>query len=289
VIADAQSLEPGSAVAAEAGAVLVATSIALVPITILLVRRIFPGRTVIFARWGFSHVVVVALVGLAGGLIAGMLLGVAHAETRFVPTLLASVALFGSASAAVAWFAHRLDPAGLRCLGLWPGKNLRAIAAGITAYVLCWPGLLGLGLFWPWFLTWTGAGFELPFVDKGMAGLSAAERPIAIAIAVVVMPLLEETLFRVFLQPLLVQNLSDKLGILATSLLFAGLHGTSAFLPILGLSLLLGSVMLRTQRLAAVWAIHALHNGLMLLQLYALPSSPAGGHTGVLGSGLFFS
>ena len=86
------------------------------------------------------------------------------------------------------------------------------------------------------------------------------------------MPLLEEVLFRGFLQPLLVQNFRDKGGIVLTSALFAVMHGTSAFLPIFGLSLILGAVMLRTQRLTAVWAIHALHNGLQVALLLSLES-----------------
>ena len=40
------------------------------------------------------------------------------------------------------------------------------------------------------------------------------------------------------------------------------LHDPSAFLPIFALSLLLGAIMLRTQRLLAVWVVHGLHNAL---------------------------
>ena len=38
----------------------------------------------------------------------------------------------------------------------------------------------------------------------------------------------------------------------------------SSFLPIFALSLVLGAVMLRTQRIFAAWAVHAAHNGLMV-------------------------
>jgi hypothetical protein len=38
------------------------------------------------------------------------------------------------------------------------------------------------------------------------------------------------------------------------------------------LALVLGSVMLRTQRLSAVWSIHALHNALMLGTLFLVRS-----------------
>ena len=74
--------------------------------------------------------------------------------------------------------------------------------------------------------------------------------------------------FRSFLQPVLVRRFGDKAGVVLAALLFAAVHGISPFLPIFGLALVLGSVMLRTQRLSAVWAIHALHNGLMLGVLF---------------------
>jgi membrane protease YdiL (CAAX protease family) len=56
-----------------------------------------------------------------------------------------------------------------------------------------------------------------------------------------------------------------------TSVLFAGLHGGSAFLPIFGLSLVLGALMLRTGRLASVAVVHALHNGAMLVLVFLAP------------------
>ena len=47
----------------------------------------------------------------------------------------------------------------------------------------------------------------------------------------------------------------------------------AASVPIFGLSCLLGYVMLRSQRLLAAWAIHALHNGAQFLILYLLPET----------------
>lgn len=273
-------------VRAEVGAVLVATALALAPLTVLAVRRIFPGRTIVFARWGFSHVAQLAILGAGLAWLAWLVLPGEPVEEGGSPLapLVRAAAILAAACGFIAWAAHRLDPDGLRCLGLRRGRHLSAVVAGVVAYAMSLPGILGLGLLWPWFLVRTGAGFELPEVARTMIALPPQDRPLAIALAVVLMPLLEEIVFRVFLQPLLVQNLSDKLGIVATSLIFAALHGTSAFLPIFGLSLVLGSVMLRTQRLSAVWAIHALHNGLVLAAMYALPSDALGPAQG----GLFF-
>ena len=99
-------------------------------------------------------------------------------------------------------------------------------------------------------------------------------------LAVLVGPLLEELVFRGFLQPLAVRELGGPLGVLITSVVFAALHGRAAFLPILALSALLGYLMLRTQRLAAPFAAHALNNGLTLAVLFAVP----GGRELVLGA-----
>ena len=257
---------------AEVGAVFAATSLALAPLAILVVRRLFPGRNVFFARWGFSHVAIVA------ALAAVLLLALAFldpavaklsASTRTLVELALRTAVLLGCCAAVAIFARRLDPSGLRSLGLWHGRNLRAAVAGLAGYGIVLPGILGLGLLWPWVLQAIGADARPDLLLERLRALDPGERSVAILLAVLVAPLLEEVLFRAFLQPLLVQNLSDRLGVVVTSFVFAALHGTAAIVPIFALSLLLGAIMLRTQRLFAVWAVHATHNALVFLLLYA--------------------
>jgi membrane protease YdiL (CAAX protease family) len=262
---------PVPAAMAEVGAILAATSLALAPVAIALVRRIFPGRNVFFARWGFSHVAQVVGMGIVLLAVSGMLLGrgavPATGESSLFDLLLTAGVLLACCGL-VAFFARRLDPSGLLCLGLWPGRHLRGAIAGLAGYGMLLPGILGIGLLWPWFLDEVGASYEPQLVLEKMRLLAPGDRLFAILLGVAVLPLFEEILFRGFLQPLLVQNLSDTLGVVATSLVFAALHGTGAFLPIFVLSLVLGGIMLRTQRLFAVWIVHALHNGLMFLLLY---------------------
>jgi membrane protease YdiL (CAAX protease family) len=132
--------------------------------------------------------------------------------------------------------------------------------------------------FWPWAVEALGEPYEQQKLLEELAKVPRAELPWFFVLAVVVAPLLEEILFRGFLQPLLVQNLSDKAGVALASALFALLHGAGAFLPVFCLSLLLGGLMLRTQRIAAPWLVHALHNGLVLLvQLKAAAGDPGQG------------
>jgi len=256
---------------AEMGAVFAATSLALAPLAMVVVRRLFPGRNVFFARWGFSHVAIVA------ALAAVLLLSLSFFEptlaklppsTKTIAVLALHTAVLGACCVAVAVHARRLDPSGIRSLGLWPGRNLRAAVAGLAGYGIVLPGILGLGFLWPWSLRAFGVEAPPDPMLERLRDLDPGYRSIAILLAVLVAPLLEEILFRAFLQPLLVQNLSDRLGIVVTSLVFAALHGTAALVPIFALSLLLGAIMLRTQRLFAVWAVHATHNALVFLLLY---------------------
>jgi len=259
---------------AEVGAILAATALPIVPVASALLRRLFSGPNPSFARWGFSHVALVAAFGVA------LFGGVAWARGGELPSsglgdLLLTAGILLACCGLVAAIASRLDPNGLRCLGLWPGRHVRAAIAGILGYAMLFPGILGVDLLWPWVLDAIGAHPEPQAVTEKLRLLAPAERPVAILLGVALMPLLEEILFRAFLQPLLVQHLSARLGIVATSLVFALLHGASVFLPIFALSLVLGAIMHRTQRLFAVWAVHALHNGFMFLLLFALPGEPA--------------
>jgi membrane protease YdiL (CAAX protease family) len=274
VDADAVS-QLGGAAAALAGLVLVLGGAALAPVAVGVSRWLSPGRNVFFARWGFSHVAMTAIFAFGALMFFSVLvsplrgLGAVDVTIALVATALA----MGATCALIGWFALRLDPDGLRSLGLRPGGNGRAVAAGLTSYVLTLPAVLGLGLAWPWLMELLELTYEPQAVAVGMLDLHGPELLLGIVLAVVVIPLFEETVFRGFLQPLLVQNLGDRGGVAATSFVFGLLHGTSSLLPIFGLSLVLGAIMLRTQRLAAPWAVHALHNGLMLALLLLYPES----------------
>jgi membrane protease YdiL (CAAX protease family) len=218
---------------------------------------------VYFARWGFTHLAQVALAFVATAL--ALELAWRPAEGAGASVLLArGVALFLPACALAVVLARRVEPEGARGLGLRPDRNLRAVGLGLAGYALLLPAILGVGWLWPWLLERLGGEWREQVVVTHFLAESGAALWAAIGLAVLVQPFLEELLFRGFLQPLLVQNFHDRPGVALTALAFAGLHGTSSFLPILALSLVLGAVQLRTQRLAAAWAVHATHNGLML-------------------------
>jgi hypothetical protein len=162
----------------------------------------------------------------------------------------------------------------VRALGLRAAGGMRAIAVGLLGYAVALPAIVGLLLVSSWLWPLVGvAPAEQDVVDIARTLEGPAFWAFAGA-AVLVIPLCEELMFRAFLQPLLVQNLGDRGGVAMTALLFAGIHGNAfVLLPMFALSLVLGAVMLRTQRIAACFVVHALHNGATLVLLRCVPQS----------------
>jgi membrane protease YdiL (CAAX protease family) len=254
------------------GVVLALASLALAGPAAALVRRLFPGRNVFFARWGFSHVALAVLFAISLGFAGGQAMqaaGVSIADDALA-LIVYTAAIQAAVALLVVGFARKLDPEGVRSLGLRGDRNARALGVAAVAYVAALPAIQGLGKAWTWLLQAFGLDAQPQALVGIAADLGGWELAAFFVVAAVVVPFLEELLFRGFLQPLLVQNLGDRGGVVVTAILFAAVHSSpSAFVPLLALSLVLGAVMLRTQRLAAPWAIHGIHNGLMVLMLTA--------------------
>ncbi|MAE29035.1 MAG: hypothetical protein CMJ87_08685 [Planctomycetes bacterium] len=230
------------------------------------------------APWSLRQLA--ALLGLLAGaalLVSGglRLFGFGGAaqgdEPSLLLTLLATNLVLGLPAIGLVLFVRRPAGGGLARLGLGSSGGLRAALGGACAWLLLLPGILGLGILWPALLAAAGQTPQAqPFIDDFLTG-SGMSLALAVFLAAIVTPLLEELLFRGFLQPLLAERLGSGAAIVITSLLFSALHGLSASGPIFGLSLVLGMTMARTGRLAGPWAIHALHNGGTLLLLLTVP------------------
>ncbi len=259
---------PDAADAAQSLALL-AGGVVLAPLGIWLARKLFPGRNIFFARWGFSHLAVaLALIGAATFASPVLLGALGWSSPTPVQMLALQSVLFFPALAWVFGAANRLDPDGWRSLGFGPGRWFRASALGVLAYLASIPFLLGVHGVWRYVLEASGAGYSEQELASQARDLAGPELAAFAVLAVVVAPAIEELLFRAFLQPLLVQNLGDRGGVVVTALVFAAAHASlGAFAPIFALGLLLGALMLRTQRVIAPFAAHALHNGIMVLAL----------------------
>ncbi|MEM7308833.1 MAG: CPBP family intramembrane glutamic endopeptidase [Planctomycetota bacterium] len=252
---------------AAAGVALAATAGATVPLAGAILRYVVPQRVVFFARWGFSHALAVLAAGVLGLAVFSSLLpgeGVLRQLHLTVLTLAAAVGV-------AVWHARRMQPEGIASFGFHGGLGARSALAGLCAYVCLVPAIVGVERLWPTVQRWIELeGAPSPLVE-GLLGLEGASLAWAVFLCVLLGPLLEELLFRGYLQPLFVQNFSEKGGIAVTSLLFAALHGADAFLPLFALSCLLGAIQVRTQRLLGAWTVHAVHNALVIFVAFRFP------------------
>jgi membrane protease YdiL (CAAX protease family) len=86
-------------------------------------------------------------------------------------------------------------------------------------------------------------------------------------------PIIEEALFRGLLYPAVRATSGPTIAALSTSILFAAIHSdASAYLPLLGLGLLLAGLFEATDSLLAVTVVHALNNLTSLAPLVSLGS-----------------
>ena len=289
---------PASPDMARAGALIAAAGIPLAVLAARSVRRLWPWQeSAVRPSWGLPELGVVVLSYFTVGLVAQVVLGqlfpdamaimlelasdtpptpeeVELAVVRLlVPMLLSQVVILGFVGLLVGAWARRGD--GATSLGLGRGRNVRASALGVMVWILCYPLLRGLTGIWPWLYERVGGEFEIQQWAVGLDLAGGAALAVGALLAVLVIPFLEELLFRGFLQPLLVRWLGVVGGVGTTAVVFVSLHEASAFLPLLALSLALGLVKERTQRLAACFAIHAANNGLQVA-LLAFPPELAG-------------
>ena len=280
-----ESTSPDPATAAALGAVLMAAGLGIAPFALALARRLWPERLVFFARWGFTHLVLLVLITLAAAVGVSILWPVpADGELGLLGSLGRMALMFSVVALTILRLAQRLEPAPARALGFEAEGTPRAVGVGVAVYLLLLPGLMGVTFLWPSLLQLLGEEPEPQAVLVGFLELEGSQLLLAFVGATLVLPFFEELLFRGFLQPLLVQNFRDRGGVVLTSLVFAALHGLTAFLPIFALSLILGGLMLRTRRLASAWAVHALHNALMISLLLSVPQLRESlGEAGLLG------
>ncbi len=155
---------------------------------------------------------------------------------------------------------------GWGALGLGPGA-FGHIPRALFAWLLFLPLLYGL--VWASPAVYGALGFDwAPQAHgEGIASLQGLSLLLAAALAVLVIPFLEELVFRGWMQQGLARLLGPRMGLLLPALLFTINHDPSVWPPILVLALLLGALRERTQGLWPCVAVHVAHNGLQVLLL----------------------
>lgn len=271
-LADAPSL-PVAAQLAFAGGLLGLSLILLGRFGVPWLQRVEPAERTPQGPWNSAHLILVVGVGIVAQVIAGWLLnlyaggrGIELADMQAGAVLLASCFWQGGL-VALLLLIGRGTPTGLASLGLMPTGG-RVLLHGLGVYLLALPGILASGLLWHLFLESFGGGAEAQPVQEIIARTQGLEIALAGVLAIVVIPFLEEVLFRGWLQGWIARRLDAVNGVLIPAVLFAVLHGMPVLLPIFALALVLGIVRHHTDRLAPVWAIHAAHNGSQLLLLF---------------------
>jgi membrane protease YdiL (CAAX protease family) len=253
----------------------VLVGLVLAPLFERVARWTFPRASLSTGpSFSWRDIVAVGLVLFALQIVVGM---VAHGLALDLDSLLVALPLTvvwqgGTAFFVLALATHRRF--GIAALGLRPGEHRWAAGYGLARYCGWGPFLFALMALTPLLLERVfGVSHEPQLVAEMIAGAGGLERLLVPLFAVLLIPLLEELLFRGFLQNALEPHIGAWPAVVLTSLAFATMHGVSAAIPIFGLSLILGVIMLRTRRLSACWFVHGLHNGMTTALLFLAPET----------------
>ena len=240
--------------------------------------RVLPARPRPAYRWPASEAgAVVALpfvLTAALALAAGARGAQPEGEPDVLLALLASQLVLGCTAGLAAVLAAR-RPNGLASLGL-VARPPRG-TAGVLLSVYLPAGLLVLlGLFALWARVCRAEGWEeRQEVMRLILELQGGELALAACVAVLVGPLIEELLFRGFLQSFMSQVVGERAALVCSSLLFASMHGVAGLPALFALSLWFGWLQLRTRSLWVPVLAHALNNGVMLALGLAVARSGA--------------
>lgn len=238
-----------------------AVSLLAAPFLLIALRgalRLLPARARPVHRWTGPEVLAVCLTPFA---LFTLFAAVLDAQGAFASLLLNELVFALTCALILALAAARTH--GLASLGLGARVAPRAYLAAPLVYVP-WLGVsLGLGHAWVQFCRARGWDEEQEVLLQVLA-LEGAQFVAAIGIAILLGPLLEELLFRGFLQSALAHGLGERGALVATSVLFTALHGIAGLPILFALSLFLGWLQQRTRCLWVPWSAHALNNAVTL-------------------------
>lgn len=147
----------------------------------------------------------------------------------------------------------------------------------LALYAWFLPGWLGLQLANQMLVeAWSGRPAEQAAAEE-LRTLHGVSLAVGVLVAVLVQPVVEELLFRGYLQRFLATRpgFSPLRVLVCSSFVFASFHEVQVALPILACGLLFGWAYQRTGRIEAAILLHVLHNGIGTLGILLLPGAPS--------------
>lgn len=255
-------------------------SVVFVAVSYGLVRKVLVprlARTAQLAPIAYRGADVVAMISvylgimLLVGLVAGFVFpGAEGQEPAPVFQLGAAALVQVLAAIALILLVRRLGATAAH-LGLDDPKPLVSFAQGVTMYLCCVPAILACGALWALTLRAFDVEVQGQEVANLVARTSGGERWMVFAMAALLIPFLEEFLFRGFLQNWLVGLWGGKRGLLAASLFFAALHGVDPFGGLIVIALAAGLMLRWTGSLWACFGVHAVNNAVAAIVLFSHP------------------
>ncbi len=160
-------------------------------------------------------------------------------------------------------------------------KNVRNVGMGVLTFLISFPLVLAVSQAFSIVLTYFGLAGHDQVAVRFLK--STMENPVLFALTsffiIIIVPVIEELIFRGFLQNWVARFLGRKTGIVLTALIFSCFHfsasqgwGNLEIIPSLfTLALFLGFVYFRQQSIYASIGLHATFNGVNILMMSVAP------------------
>jgi membrane protease YdiL (CAAX protease family) len=226
------------------------------------------------ATWGMGELLLVIAMVIVGVSLGFKLLFFAGEPSPIDGLIASDLGLLIGAifAGALAWQSAGRRPVGAM-FGLGRGLSTgKVLAFGALGLALATPAILGLMVLAPELLRSFGHEPASQAVLMDVLSQRGLSLCLAVVLAGCVGPMLEEFLFRGFLQPMFRRNWGATGAMVLTSVLFASIHGLDAGIPIFLLSLLLCYLRERSGSLLAPVLAHCLWNSSTLLITLSLTS-----------------
>ncbi|MEZ5973922.1 MAG: type II CAAX endopeptidase family protein [Planctomycetota bacterium] len=188
-------------------------------------------------------------------------------------TLFALTAAVQAAVVGIVIFVARERGATWAHFGVHGREAGRGIQLGFLMYLVVLPGIAGAGSLWgPLVERWQEKE-AVQEVALQLQAIQGAERVPAFLLAAVLIPVLEEILFRGYFQNWAGALLGRRQGLLWTSVIFAFLHGLEPLAPLLVIAFGAGLLMHWSRNLWACMTLHVLNNSMATLVLFLAPET----------------